>query len=175
MLKLAGCRLLIEGRTLIVLDSAGQELERGTRGRWEWLCAASAAMLVERWADALGLRHELHLKHLQMRLWRPGDDPEAAPWLPFAAALGWLAEVEATRAAQKAQRAAAEVRRWLAQFVRRLGALLQGVRRSRGRVRRQGAQVVGRVGELGLIERGSVAVWGWAPEQGPPGWSGSGW
>jgi xanthosine utilization system XapX-like protein len=185
MLAKAGCQLIKQGRKLIVLDGDGAELEQGTRGRWEWLCAASAAMLIERVADALGLQHELHLKQLKMRLWRPGDDPEAAPWRPFEAALAWLAEVEAARAAAEAQRLAAEARRWLGRFVSLLGGLLQGMSQLRARVRRQRAQSVGRVGVLGQVVGGPLVAWAWTvggglpvawawtPGRGPPIWAGA--
>jgi xanthosine utilization system XapX-like protein len=168
MLAVAGCRLVVEGRTLIVFDRHGCEVERGTRGRWEWLCAASAAMLIERVADALGLQHELHLKQLKMRLWRPGDSAEAAPWRPFEAALAWLAEVEATRAAVEAQRLAAKARRWLGRFVSLLGGLLQGMSQLRARVRRQRAQSVGRVGVLGQVVGGPLVAWAWTVGGGLP-------
>lgn len=169
MLKLAGCRLVVEGRALIVLDRDSAELERGTRGRWEWLCAASAAAQIERWADALGLGHELHGQHLQMRFWQAGEDPEATPWRPFAAALAWLAEVEAARVAAAAKRLTAAAQRWLAWFAPLLGVLLQGVCWLRGLVRRRVVQIVGRAGMLGLIERGLSASWVWAAGRGPPG------
>jgi hypothetical protein len=55
---------------------------------------ASAEALIERRAEALGFRHELHPDDLRFRLWRPGLSPAAAPWQTFPDALAWLARVE---------------------------------------------------------------------------------
>lgn len=105
-LALAGCRLVVEGRQLVVLDPDGRELERAGRGHWEWLRAVCSQHVIEHLADDLGLRHELHPQHLWMRLWWPGEEPEAVPWRPFEAALRWLvSEAPALLAARQAQAA----------------------------------------------------------------------
>jgi hypothetical protein len=91
-LALAGCRLVEQGRKLVVLDRDGQELERAGRGRWAWLLAVCELLLIERWSEALGLSWTLHPAHLSMRLWWPGEEPEAAPWRAFGVVLSWLVE-----------------------------------------------------------------------------------
>jgi hypothetical protein len=108
-LVLAGCRLVEESRKLVVLDADGQKLERAGRGSWEWLFAVCEQLLIERWSEALGLSWTLHPEHLWMRLWWPGEAPEAATWRPFGAALRWvIEEAPAILAARQAQEAAQE-------------------------------------------------------------------
>ncbi|HEU4324689.1 MAG TPA: hypothetical protein VFS21_16210 [Roseiflexaceae bacterium] len=87
----AGCCLVAAGRQLVLVDRDGVALERGSAARLDWLLAAGALALVRRLAQRLGLRDELHPRHLWVRLWRPGEDPAAAPWRRFEDALDWLA------------------------------------------------------------------------------------
>lgn len=70
----------------------------------------ASAVLIERRAEALGFRHELHPEELLFRLWRPGLSPAAAPWQTFPDALAWLARIE---------RAVAQPRRIRFRLVRR--------------------------------------------------------
>ncbi|HEU4328676.1 MAG TPA: hypothetical protein VFS21_36400 [Roseiflexaceae bacterium] len=91
----AGCRLVADGRRLVLLDRDGVALERGSASRLDWLLAAGAQALVRRLAQRLGLRDELHPRHLWVRLWRPGEDTATAPWRTFEDALDWLAALGA--------------------------------------------------------------------------------
>jgi hypothetical protein len=94
LLTRAGCSLAVVKRHVVVLDRDGAELARGPRLQASWLWTASTAALIERRAEALGFRHELHPEELCFRLWRPGLCREATPWQDFADALAWLARVE---------------------------------------------------------------------------------
>lgn len=77
-LERAGCTLAVVGRQLAVQDRDGRELERVPRRQAEWLWLASTHALIERQAEALGLRHALHEHALRVRLWWPAQDAEAA-------------------------------------------------------------------------------------------------
>ncbi|HEU4327623.1 MAG TPA: hypothetical protein VFS21_31070 [Roseiflexaceae bacterium] len=104
----AGCALLAVGRQLVLLDQRGDELERGSSGRLDWLVAAGGLALIRRLAAGLGLSAELHGERLLVRLWWPGDNPEAAPWLRFEQAVRWLLHAApALLAAHEAATAAA--------------------------------------------------------------------
>jgi hypothetical protein len=94
LLAEAGCTVAVVKRHVVVLDRDGAELARGPRLQAAWLWTASTAALIERCAEALGFRHELHPEELRFRLWRPGLRRAAAPWQDFAEALAWLARIE---------------------------------------------------------------------------------
>ncbi|HEU4328896.1 MAG TPA: hypothetical protein VFS21_37510 [Roseiflexaceae bacterium] len=103
----AGCRLVVDGRKLVLLDRGGVELERGPAGQLDWLLAAGSLALIRRLAQRLGLRDELHPKELRVRLWWPKDDPETVPWRSFEAALDWLTTLMAVPAVAKRVRVVA--------------------------------------------------------------------
>jgi hypothetical protein len=94
LLAREGCSLAVVKQHIAVLDRDSRELARGPRLQAAWLWTASTAALIERRAEALGFRHELHPEELRFRLWRPGLSRAAAPWQTFPEALAWLAKVE---------------------------------------------------------------------------------
>ncbi|HEU4327357.1 MAG TPA: hypothetical protein VFS21_29740 [Roseiflexaceae bacterium] len=108
----AGCALVVAGRQLVLLDQRGDELERGSSGRLDWLLAAGGVALIRRLAAELGLSAELHGERLLVRLWWPQEDAEAAPWLRFEQAVRWLlGAAPALLAARAAAAATAETAR----------------------------------------------------------------
>jgi hypothetical protein len=94
LLAEVGCSLAVVKRHVVVLDRDGRELARGPRLQAAWLWTASTAALIERQAEVLGCRHELHPEELLFRLWRSGLRRAAPPWQTFPEALAWLARVE---------------------------------------------------------------------------------
>jgi hypothetical protein len=110
LLERAGCVLAALDNHIAVQDRDGHVLAHAPRLQASWLWDASTAALIERRAEALGFRHELHEHDLRFRLWRPGLNREAAPWQTFPDALTWLARVE---------RAVAQPRRLRLHLVRR--------------------------------------------------------
>jgi hypothetical protein len=90
-------------RQIAVLDPDGVLLERAPRRHLAWLWLASTHALIERQAAQLGLRQELHTEHALVRLWRPAQDAEGAPWRSFEAALELLAALAAGTPVELAQ------------------------------------------------------------------------
>jgi hypothetical protein len=90
-------------RQIAVLDPDGVLLERAPRRHLAWLWLASTHALIERQAAQLGLRQELHTEHALVRLWRPAQDAEGAPWRSFEAALELLAALTAGAPVELAQ------------------------------------------------------------------------
>jgi len=90
-LERAGCAVAVVERQIAVLDPDGVLLERAPRKHLAWLWLASTHALIERQAEALGLRQQLHAEQALVRLWRPDQDAEGAPWRTFEGALALLA------------------------------------------------------------------------------------
>jgi hypothetical protein len=94
LLERAGCVLAALDDHIAVQDRDGHILAHAPRLQAAWLWDASTAALIERRAQMLGFRHELHEHDLRFRLWHPGLSRAAAPWQTFPDALAWLACVE---------------------------------------------------------------------------------
>jgi hypothetical protein len=103
VLERAGCAVAVVERQIAVLDRDGVLLERAPRKHLAWLWLASTHALIERQAAQLGLRQELHAQQALVRLWRPAQDAEGAPWRSFEAALELLAALAAGAPVELAQ------------------------------------------------------------------------
>jgi hypothetical protein len=87
----------------VALPALPPALERAPRTRLTWLWLASTHALIERQAEALGLRQELHAEQALVRLWQPAQHAEEAPWHTFEAALEPLAALAAGARVELAQ------------------------------------------------------------------------